>query len=149
MPQLNNESVGISISGIALVLASFICLVVATPTSAVERLVVPDVKFLAEKTGVMESRVEAELIPTLRSDPSVERAYLVLVQYPQNQLGVALCIAGSVGNKDGLSASVESTFKAIAAKGVSLDIMFITMEQERHGVSSVAQPFYGPPLPRE
>jgi len=61
-----------------------------------------EVDFLSEKNGASEQKLKDALFGLLLSDPSIEEAYLVSVQYDrQETMHIALCLRGRLGQGAG------------------------------------------------
>ena len=101
---------------------------------------VPKIRFLGEQSGAPESELKLALQPLFKDRSQVRRAYLARVAYVGEEVWrVALCIYGP-GDPD-LVALVESVFRQQFAKGVPLDIVFLSEEQDLQA-QQACQPFY-------
>lgn len=117
-------------------------IVFSVMASPIDELHVPDVQFIAEKTGQVETELEQKLSQTLRKYAQVESAYLVLVAYPNtNTPSVALCIRAKTGNERTIAKAMGEDFSSMFNAAQALDIMFVSSEQEEK-IKRVAKPFY-------
>lgn len=105
------------------------------------------VQFLFEKLGPGEEALKDRLLPILRADKSVERAYLAAVSFGDgDERGVALCLRHRKKPNLSLIAKASSAFAIIFSSDQRLDVIVLTPGQEQD-LQSVCKPFYEASLP--
>lgn len=99
----------------------------------------PSVEFVHEQDGPIEQQLKQSLEKDLRS-AGVQRAYLVRVSYGnRGSYEVALCL---VAREDpAIVTRLGEVFAGLSGKGMHLDIMFISAEQEAR-LATVCSPFF-------
>lgn len=104
--------------------------------------VVPEIVFLGEKDGATEREIKARWRPFLVENSLVQRVYLAIVRYHDlDARHVALCIRHSTGDDKGLVSALQESFREMFSPDNSLDIIFITPEQESR-LQRVCRPFH-------
>jgi len=100
------------------------------------------VEFVTEQLGDAETELKEKLIKIFQSNRRVLCAYLLRVRYPDaDQDRVALCLKHSTGQDLALVRQVEAEFGKMFNHRETLDIMFLTREQEER-IAITAKPFY-------
>ena len=98
--------------------------------------------FIAEKDGISERELKACLVEEFKSNIHVREAYLVLVRYGNSpETKVALCLKAGDTPPEEIVKAVGSQFRQMFRTTDSLDIVFLSPEQE-HAISVIARPFY-------
>jgi hypothetical protein len=102
------------------------------------------VEFLGEQDGPPERVLKADLAADFAAVGDVRRGYLARVGYqPNARPGVALCLRLDSGDEAVVAERVGRLFAATFARGVALDILFLSAEQEAD-LARVCRPFYPP-----
>jgi SseB protein C-terminal domain len=102
-----------------------------------------EIFFDAEKDGVTERELKAELVRLFDSFGGIEVAYLVLGHYDDNpQQYVFLCLLMKDGLEDvDLVNRIHEIFSRIFSSQEHLDVYFFYRPEE-HEIRSVCRPFY-------
>ena len=110
------------------------------PTARTE----PRVEFLGEQDGLPERELKTALAADFAAVGDVGRGYLAQVGYqPTARPAVALCLRLAAGDPSIVAERVGRLFAARFARGVPLDIVFLSAEQEAD-LARVCAPFYPP-----
>ena len=100
------------------------------------------VEFLGEQDGVAERELKSALTPILAAHATIARAYLARVGFqPQEEVSVALCLAGPRDPAPGLLRDIQACFGTLFRAGAALDILALSAEQESDA-KRVCSPFY-------
>jgi len=104
--------------------------------------------FLGERSGIVENTLKRELILEFATRPDIRRGYLASARFQsQTEPSLVLGIVSSRPDDQSLVMRVGEIFRRQFPKDASLDILFLTPEQEAD-LARVCRPFYGTP-PRE
>ena len=104
----------------------------------------PRIEFLGEQDGPPERELKVVLTAEFAGHAHVMRAYLARVGYhPDAVPAVALCIRSSGGGERELAGRIAARFAALFARGIPLDILFPSADQEAD-IQRVCAPFYPP-----
>src|SRR5262245_35414001 len=107
---------------------------------------VPTVRFVAEKQGQAECEFESRLLNYFNTSVHLKAAYLLLVRYGDSEKNrVALGLVADPAAHSDLANAAVFEFKQMFKTTESLDIIFLTPDQEQSAMS-VARPFYSEPL---
>ena len=99
-------------------------------------------EFLGEQSGEAERDLKSVLVVALRRFPNLARAYLAQVGYsPRARSSVALCIYPAEAQSRDVVDEVQRAFSLMFAKGVDLDILFLTSAEEED-LRRVCAPFF-------
>ena len=107
---------------------------------------VSHIKFLVERTGIPETQFKVELCKLFDRFELIKRAYLVIVDYSNDEpLRVALCLCcfGAADEQE-LVMEVSHIFKKFRRKfdsNMFLDVLFL-MDFQELDVFKVCTPFY-------
>lgn len=102
----------------------------------------PNIFFIGEQEGQAERALKARLVARFQSDIHVVEAYLVRLRYSETmEPKVALCVAAGDEVRSEVVESVGSEFRKMFKTTESLDILFLSPEQQKQ-IKSVACPFY-------
>ncbi len=100
------------------------------------------ISFVREQGGPPETELKRCLSGRFDSGIRVRSAYLVRVQYAEaDESNVALCLASSKEGRAEVLEAVQAVFRTMFKADPSLDIIFLTPEQEGQ-VNQIAKPFY-------
>jgi hypothetical protein len=100
------------------------------------------VEFVGEQNGPVEDTLKRELILEFATRPDIQRAYLANVGYqPGDEKSVALCIVSENPDDQLVLLRISDIVRRRFAKNVSLDIIFVSPEQEED-LARVCSPFY-------
>ena len=109
----------------------------------IEKLTVPEVKFVGEQDGSNERHLKDKLTVVFGRERSINRAYLAQAIYHNSNGAVEVVLALKATNQSDarIAAGVAEVLREIAPANVHLDIVFLseTMEQD---LSKVCRPFY-------
>jgi hypothetical protein len=98
--------------------------------------------FVGEQDGPPEIALKRRLSACFDSGTRVGSAYLVRLQYREaGESNVALCLASSEDARADVLEAVQAVFRTMFKPEQSLDIVFLTREQEDQ-VDRIARPFY-------
>lgn len=105
------------------------------------------VQFVGEQDGAPERDLKGRLTDLFLRDPNIYRAYLARVFYQRPPCkAVALCLRVQPGTESSIGTKVGSTFASMFSDHEHLDIMFITVAQERK-IATCCRPFFSAPPP--
>ena len=100
------------------------------------------VEFLGEHSGSLEDTLKRDLILEFATRPDIRRAYLARVSFPpESKPSTALCIVSSRPDDRAIVTRIGEIFRRCFAKDETLDVLFITTEQEGD-LARVCRPFY-------
>ncbi|MBL8629441.1 MAG: hypothetical protein JNM81_07425 [Rhodospirillaceae bacterium] len=99
----------------------------------------PNVRFIGEQDGLVEIELKAKLRACLERY-SIVAAYLARVAYEDGVIAVALCIRTGTESEIDLVSDVSKIFASIFSSENSLDVIFLTDEQELD-LKLVCRPF--------
>ena len=106
------------------------------------RLVKSGVAFVGEQDGPPEQQLKVGLIDLFARHPSVRRAYLAIVEYPDSSARhVALCVQSADGEDATLVAEVGSVFRSLFGSHEHLDTIFLSASQDAQ-IAGVCRPFF-------
>jgi len=109
---------------------------------------VPEIVFIGEQDGNVEKELKAHLVGCFKANVHVAAAYLVRVKYGNSKTEtIALCVKVDGENHSEIANLIGSQFKKMFKPTESLDIIFLTPEQEPR-ISIVAKSFYQQELHR-
>lgn len=111
----------------------------------VDHLFPSKIKFLCEQDGVPERKLKARLADLFSSISSVNRAYLVRIDYGNSdEFNVALCIRIEPELFDDIDIKINKVFADMFKTDEHLDLLFLT-ENREIALSKVCRPFYQKP----
>ena len=100
------------------------------------------IAFVCEQDGNIEKKLKKYWADHLRADVHVTLGCLARVRYGDSpDQKVALCLRADGADKRMLVDNVSSAFKRLFKTTESLDIIFLSEEQQQH-LLKVARPFY-------
>jgi hypothetical protein len=104
------------------------------------------VDFLGEQSGIVEETLKRELILEFATRPDIQRAYLASVSFPPaTDPSSALCVVSRRPDDRSLILRVAEIFRRRFSREPTLDIIFLTAEQESE-LAALCAPFYGRPI---
>jgi hypothetical protein len=104
----------------------------------------PEIRFIGEQDGPAERELKDALRTLFADTPSIERAYLVHVDYGNPDVyEVALCIQGP-DDDEHLVRRISEAFAKLFGFEQHLDTLFLTPARQRE-IAQVAAPFYSGP----
>lgn len=107
-----------------------------------QELHVQQVTFLCEQDGNIEREMKRHWVNYFKSDVHVAVAYLAKVRYGDSpEQKVALCLSADGTERRTLVERVSSDFRRLFKTTESLDIIFLSPEQQQR-LLLVAKPFY-------
>ena len=101
----------------------------------------PSLRFVREKNGKGEDMLKERLRARFSKEPRVQRAYLMLVEYPArpSPMDVALCLVAP--DDIAIVRMVGEEFGKLFGASQNLDVLFLNEAQERE-IVALAAPFY-------
>ena len=107
-----------------------------------QELSVQQITFLCEQDGNIERELKRRWADYFKDDVYVTLASLARVRYgDSHQQKVALCLRADGAERHALVDKVSSDFKRLFKTTESLDIVFLSAEQQQQ-LLQVAKPFY-------